>query len=133
MFNPATCPGMGDEATWGPCTGHPMDPRTPEVEMTDDEMFQEVLEHEYEAILQSLCLRSAVHQFNTDHCPINFADEVHIIHEAAMAHVNLRRNFGSDHQVTQARLAQFGAAVLGLIEGRILEVAKQQIEEKVAA
>jgi hypothetical protein len=23
-------PGPGDEATWGPCTGHPLDPRTPE-------------------------------------------------------------------------------------------------------
>ena len=23
-------PGPGDEETWGPCTGHPMDPRTPE-------------------------------------------------------------------------------------------------------
>lgn len=27
---PAGVPGMGDEATWGPCEGHPNDPRTPD-------------------------------------------------------------------------------------------------------
>jgi len=30
-------PGPGDEETWGPCTGHPLDPRTPEpIENTDE-------------------------------------------------------------------------------------------------
>ncbi|MBW1673545.1 MAG: hypothetical protein JRJ45_07830, partial [Deltaproteobacteria bacterium] len=29
-------PGPGDEATWGPCTNHPNDPRTPEAPEIDD-------------------------------------------------------------------------------------------------
>lgn len=35
MANSIYTPGRGDPATWGPCTGHPMDPRTVEV---DDEL-----------------------------------------------------------------------------------------------
>ena len=27
-FAPSSLPGVGDEATWGACTGHPNDPRT---------------------------------------------------------------------------------------------------------
>ena len=30
MRHPAATRGMGDEATWPGCAGHPMDPRTPE-------------------------------------------------------------------------------------------------------
>lgn len=26
-MNPATCHGPGDQVTWGPCVGHPLDPR----------------------------------------------------------------------------------------------------------
>jgi hypothetical protein len=29
--------GPGDSETWGPCTGHPADPRTPELDDLDDE------------------------------------------------------------------------------------------------
>jgi len=32
-----TAPGYGDQTTWAPCTGHPMDPRTP-----DDDFEQDV-------------------------------------------------------------------------------------------
>jgi uncharacterized protein YfeS len=44
-------PGPGDEATWGPCTGHPGDPRTPDdseaiaekqLEMVDDRIRESV-------------------------------------------------------------------------------------------
>ena len=28
-YNAHNMPGPGDEVTWGPCTNHPMDPRTP--------------------------------------------------------------------------------------------------------
>lgn len=30
-------PGYGDEATWGPCEGHPNDPRTDSGSWDDDE------------------------------------------------------------------------------------------------
>ena len=46
-------PGPGDEETWGPCTGHPNDPRTPEaVENTD--IFQGVKEDLYRKKVQDL-------------------------------------------------------------------------------
>jgi len=44
--NSSYIPGPGDEATWGPPTGHPHDPRT-EIEeefwdvCVDDEVFEE--------------------------------------------------------------------------------------------
>ena len=38
-------PGPGDPETWGPCTGHPMDPRTPE-SLPDNECdVEELCEH----------------------------------------------------------------------------------------
>jgi len=30
-------PGPGDEQTWGPCTGHPLDPRTEEWDLEDED------------------------------------------------------------------------------------------------
>lgn len=29
-------PGPGDPETWGPCTGHPLDPRTDDDEWSDE-------------------------------------------------------------------------------------------------
>lgn len=43
------CPGPGDPETWGPCTGHPMDPRTPEP-IPDDECSAEELCERYDAL-----------------------------------------------------------------------------------
>jgi len=35
-------PGPGDPETWGPCTGHPMDPRTPDEEGLFDDMREQL-------------------------------------------------------------------------------------------
>ena len=42
--SPHNMPGPGDEETWGPCTNHPMDPRTPEAFEDSDEAQE--LKHE---------------------------------------------------------------------------------------
>ena len=36
-------PGFGDEITWPPCDGHPMDPRTPDLDWPLDEWTAEEL------------------------------------------------------------------------------------------
>ncbi len=36
-------PGPGDPETWGPCTGHPMDPRTEDVR--DTRLFEDTKEY----------------------------------------------------------------------------------------
>lgn len=46
MMNTNRMPGPGDEATWGPCTGHPLDPRTP-----DPADLSDLIKAEEEAIL----------------------------------------------------------------------------------
>ena len=37
--------GPGDEITWGPCMGHPMDPRTPEPEEDGGTTVQDVIDY----------------------------------------------------------------------------------------
>jgi hypothetical protein len=34
-MTPGRMPGYGDEQTWAPCTGHPLDPRTPDTDEID--------------------------------------------------------------------------------------------------
>lgn len=52
QMNAITMPGFGDEATWGPCTGHPLDPRTPE--LTEDEEAAEDLNDAISAAISEL-------------------------------------------------------------------------------
>jgi hypothetical protein len=33
-------PGPGDPETWGPCTNHPNDPRTPDAAVSEDELHE---------------------------------------------------------------------------------------------
>jgi hypothetical protein len=40
-YNAYNMPGYGDEATWGPCTGHYMDPRTPDYDHLEQEAYEE--------------------------------------------------------------------------------------------
>lgn len=68
-------PGPGDPETWPPCTGHPMDPRTPPEpdfhedpeyldRMQDNDWFFESLT---EATLESIsALKNATEEQNTD-------------------------------------------------------------------
>ena len=39
-------PGPGDEETWGPCTGHPMDPRTPPP-IEESDWYQDKAQEEF--------------------------------------------------------------------------------------
>ena len=39
--NESQMPGPGDEITWGPCTGHPLDPRTPPDPEDEPEQFDD--------------------------------------------------------------------------------------------
>ena len=42
MKNLNNLPGPGDPETWGPCTGHPMDPRTPDIDGQFDDMREQM-------------------------------------------------------------------------------------------
>lgn len=35
-------PGFGDESTWGPCAGHPLDPRT--IDIDDEPLYPDELD-----------------------------------------------------------------------------------------
>lgn len=37
-------PGPGDPETWGPCTNHPLDPRTPDAQFDEDVIEEKRLE-----------------------------------------------------------------------------------------
>ena len=128
-FNPATCPGMGDEATWGPCTGHPMDPRTPDEgdEITNEQAFEELLEQRLEDRMRELCAADAASQFNFGYEPISGASEAEIIHAVAQCHVYLRANFGADEQVKQARRAALGATILKIVARQIEATTRQEL------
>ena len=41
-------PGPGDEETWGPCTGHPMDPRSPDIDGVFDDMRERMFHRRME-------------------------------------------------------------------------------------
>ena len=46
-------PGPGDEETWGPCTGHPLDPRTPDMHYTDDQIGEKQFDMTLERLRES--------------------------------------------------------------------------------
>ena len=56
-------PGPGDPETWGPCTGHPMDPRTPE-SLPDDECDVEELLERYVASDLAVMFQAALAESN---------------------------------------------------------------------
>ena len=55
MTNIHNMPGPGDEITWPPCTGHPMDPRTPDESYLEEARFEETLRriHDEEYLCES--------------------------------------------------------------------------------
>ena len=129
-FNPATCPGMGDEATWGPCTGHPLDPRTPDDdELTEEEAFEMLLEQRLEDRMRELCAADAAAQFNFGYEPISGKTEAEIIHAVAQCHVYLRANFGVAEDVKQAQRAMLGAVILKIVERQIEVVTREELKQ----
>lgn len=42
-LNPRNMPGPGDEESWGPCTNHPNDPRTPDAPEPSDAQLDQAL------------------------------------------------------------------------------------------
>lgn len=60
-MNAITMPGFGDEATWGTCTGHPLDPRTPE--LTEDEEAAEDLNDAISSAISELRAAPDAHKY----------------------------------------------------------------------
>jgi hypothetical protein len=48
--------GPGDPCTWGPCTGHPNNPRTPELTRAQkDELFEQAFQKHKKLLTENVC------------------------------------------------------------------------------
>ena len=48
--------GSGDSCTWGPCMGHPNDPRTPELTQAQEEaLFEQAVQERKKFLEENIC------------------------------------------------------------------------------